>query len=155
MWVQCMSLSRSLWTASHSDDLLSTPHSVVSSANLLTVQLIPLLILLMKMLKSFSASTHQSLSGRRAIDHHSVGMRPQGTSRPLALQGKIIIWYCFMISETNSSCESNPLVSGYDLYYLVTSDNLHIPSRNLHLYLLCQNRWRKLLNKLTLLGRIS
>jgi len=53
-WAQCSSLSMSLWMASHPSGTLTTPDSLVSSANLLRAHSIPVL---MKMLKSTGLST--------------------------------------------------------------------------------------------------
>ena len=65
------SLSRSLWMASHPSGVLTAPHSLVSSANVLRVHSIPLSMSLMKILNSTSPSTdplsdttcHRSFSG--------------------------------------------------------------------------------------------
>jgi len=49
-----LSLSRSLWMVSHPSGVLTTLHSLVSSANLLKVHVTPLSMSLMKILKSIS-----------------------------------------------------------------------------------------------------
>ena len=57
-----LGLSRSLWMASHTSGVSTEPYSVLSSANLLRVHLTPLLMSLMKILRSIIPSTCKSLS---------------------------------------------------------------------------------------------
>ena len=56
-WAHCSSLSGPLWIASHPSGVSTASHSLLSSANLLRVHLSPLLMSLMKILKSISPST--------------------------------------------------------------------------------------------------
>ena len=56
-WAHCSSLTRSLWMTSHPVGVLTSPCSLVSSANLLRVHLIPLTVSLVKILKSVCPST--------------------------------------------------------------------------------------------------
>jgi len=58
-----LSLSRALWMASHPSGVLTSPHSLVSSANLLRVPSMPLSMSLMKILKSTGLSTEVQVDG--------------------------------------------------------------------------------------------
>lgn len=55
-WIHS-SLFRSLWMASHPSGALTSPHSLVSLANLLRVHSTPLSVLLMKIWRSISPSS--------------------------------------------------------------------------------------------------
>jgi len=56
-WAHSSSLSRPLCMAFHPLGMLTAPHSLMSTANLLRTHLIPLSMSLMKVLKSISPST--------------------------------------------------------------------------------------------------
>ena len=56
-WTYYLSLSRSLWMATHPTGVSTTPHTLVPSNNLLKVHLIPLSVSLMRMLKSTGPHT--------------------------------------------------------------------------------------------------